>query len=208
MPYFANMSFIQGLLAGLAMVIFIGPVLFSLLQAALKYGFKGGFTVALGIIISDAVAVVICFHGAIPFFNDEYNQYWIALIGGILIIAMGIKYLWKPSYYNSAEIKLGARDFSSLFTKGFLVNFINPFVFLVWIGLIGYAQKEHPENVKLYLVGALIGIFLTDTLKSFFADSLRPLLAHDKLKRIYMILGILLLFFGIRLIVYATNLIQ
>lgn len=199
------MSFLHGLLAGLAMIIFIGPVLFTLLQAGLKYGFKGGMAVALGIIVSDIIAVVICYYGAIPFFKDGYNQFWIAIGGGILLMAMGVKYLWKPNYFQGDGMGLGARDFSNLFSKGFLVNFVNPFVFLVWIGLIGYAQEEYPGDDRIYISGALLGIFLTDSIKAFFAGKLRPLLAPQRLRRIYWVFGILLILFGIRLMIFATN---
>ncbi|NND93702.1 MAG: LysE family translocator [Flavobacteriales bacterium] len=194
---------VEGFLTGLAMIIFIGPVLFTLLQASLRFGFKGGMAVAIGIIISDVIAIAICALGAIPFFKDSYNQFWIALAGGILLLGMGFKYLWKPNYYQPEDFKIRKKEFTTLFIKGFLVNFVNPFVFLVWIGLIGYSQEKFPDDLILYLTLVLAGIFLTDSLKAYFAGRLKKFLAPQRLRRIYHVIGILLILFGFRLIYHA-----
>ena len=48
------MAFLKGYGIGLAMVIFIGPVFFTLLKTTLKYGMTGGMLAAAGIITSGA----------------------------------------------------------------------------------------------------------------------------------------------------------
>ena len=198
------MALTEGILTGLSLALLIGPVMFTLVQASLKYGFKGGMAVAIGIIVSDVIAVVICFYGAIPFFNDSYNQFWIALGGGIILLGLGLKYLLKPDYFTPEDYKPGTKDFGNLFTKGFLVNFVNPFVFIVWIGLITYAKEKYPDGLMIYLCMVLLGIFLTDSLKAFFAGKVKSLLAPKRLRRIYHVIGILMIVFSIRLFWHAA----
>ncbi|NNC82587.1 MAG: LysE family transporter [Flavobacteriales bacterium] len=197
------MVWIEGLLTGLAMIIFIGPVLFTLLQASLRFGFQGGMAVAIGIIVSDVLAVGICLLGAKAFFTDVDNQFWIAIGGGVILLVLGLKYILDPKLYAPEDIRLGTRDFGNLFSKGFLVNFVNPFVFLVWIGLIGYAEERYDQQLYIYLAMVLLGIFITDSLKAYFAGKLRSLLVTERLALIYRIIGILMILFSLRLFYHA-----
>jgi threonine/homoserine/homoserine lactone efflux protein len=200
------MSFLEGLLTGLAMIIFIGPVLFTLLQAALSYGYRGGLAVALGIIISDVIAIVICKMGASAFLLEEGNRMWIAILGAAILIGMALRYLFRPQYFEEGAIKLGALNLSGLFSKGFLVNFINPFVFVVWIGIIGYGEAKFKEQLWIYLIAALIGIFLTDNLKAYYAAKLKRFLSQKRLNTVYKVTGALFIVFAFRLLYHAYEL--
>ena len=202
------MAFLDGYLWGLAMVVFIGPVFFTLLQGALQYGFKSGFAVALGIFISDVVAVAICYLGAgtaESFFKNTSNQFYIALMGAAILLGMGLKYLIKPSLKTEAQIELKTADYLSFFIKGFLVNFVNPFVFLVWISLIGFKSVKYDfeSDLFIFLTAALLGILTTDTLKAAFAHKIKDFLKPTFLLWTYRVIGGLLVIFGMRLLYNA-----
>lgn len=199
------MPFIDGLGIGLAMVIFIGPVVFTLLHAALKNGFSAGLTVALGIIVSDVLAIAICLAGAIPFFSNTSNQFWIAIAGAILLLLLGFKYITSPVMFDQKTDKLKKREIASYFVKGFLVNFVNPFVFMVWIGLLLFAKEKYSSNNDfwLFLVAVLIGIFVQDMLKALFAKKIKPFLNPKKLKVIYKWFGYILILFSLRLFIWG-----
>lgn len=197
------MAFLEGYGIGLAMVVFIGPVFFTLLKTTLRYGFRGGIMVALGIFISDAVCVALCSFGAIPFFKNQGNQFWLAIAGSIILFGLGLKYLIKPSL-KSVEISdtLGAHHYTYFFAKGFVVNFVNPFVFLVWIGVIGYSRLKYglTHDLFFFLAAALLGILTTDSLKVIFAHRLKALIRTDYLVHVYRVIGIVLIGFGIRML--------
>lgn len=201
-------AFFEGYLWGLAMVAFIGPVFFTLLKGALQYGFKSGFAVALGIFVSDVVAVAICYLGAETaekFFTNPENQFYISLLGASILLGMGIKYIAKPSLETDAEIKLKTSDYLNFFIKGFLVNFVNPFVFVVWISLIGYESTRYGLGIDLiiFLSAALLGILTTDTLKAAFAHKIKSFLKPNILLWTYRVIGGVLIIFGCRLLYYA-----
>lgn len=202
------MPLLEGLGIGLAMIIFIGPVVFTLLHASLKNGFKAGFSVALGIIVSDIAAIGICLAGAIPFFKNTNNQFWIAIAGAILLLMLGIKYIISPVLFDEKSAQLKKKDIASYFTKGFLVNFVNPFVFMVWIGLLLIAKDKFLEGHSfwIFIGGILLGVFLQDTLKAYFAPKIRPLLNPKRLKIVYKWIGYILILFSIRLVVWGFQL--
>lgn len=201
------MAFIEGYGVGLAMIIFIGPVFFTLLKSALNYGFWAGMMVALGIFMSDVVCVALCALGAVPFFKNTDNQFYLALGGSVILFGLGLKYLLKPNVHGGDEVKLHAGHYTAYFTKGFLVNFVNPFVFLVWISIIGLAQGKYGsgQDLWVFLAAALLGILTTDTLKVVFADKVKVLIQPRYLFRAYQLIGVLLIGFGVRLLWFAFS---
>ena len=76
------MPLLEGYLTGLALIVLIGPVLFVLLRATLERGRPHGFAVALGIFVSDVIAVLLCTLGLARFLRDGQVQMWLALGGG------------------------------------------------------------------------------------------------------------------------------
>jgi len=195
------MAFLEGYLVGLAMVVFLGPVFFTLLKSTLTYGRLAGFMVALGIFVSDVVCVSLCTLGAVPFFKDESNQFWLGVVGAAVLFILGLKYLLRPTIATDIELKLHAGHHTAFFLKGFVVNFVNPFVFLVWIGVIGHAQGKFGfgTDLRIFLLAALLAILTTDTLKVLFAHRIKRFIQPNLLLRTYQVIGALLILFGIRM---------
>ncbi len=201
------MVFLEGFLVGLGMIIFIGPVFFTLLKSTLQFGFGAGISVALGIVVSDVVCIGLCLFGAKSFFEHAENQFWIASVGSVILIGLGLKYLLKPNVHTNPDLQLRSYHYTGFFAKGFLVNFVNPFVFLVWIGLIGLSHGKYGFSAELgvWLGASLLGIFTTDSLKVLFANKVKKLIQPNILLWAYRIIGILLIGFGFRMIYYAIT---
>lgn len=201
------MSIFQGLLAGFATIIFVGPVFFYLLKTSLAFGSINGILVAIGIIISDISAVWLCYIGFAKLLTTDSGQFWLSAAGGFILMGMGMFYLLNKhaTVKDKNLINRGGRIM--FLVNGFLINFVNPFVFGIWIGLISYAGNlyESATDVKLYLLGTLIGIFSTDVSKVLLSKYLQPILNAKRLLVIYRIVGILLLVFGMRLLVFAYS---
>lgn len=206
-------AFLHGFLIGLGFIIFLGPVFFYLLKSTLDKGFWAGFFVALGIVIGDLLAIVICSFGAIPFFKNPNNQFWIGVVGSIILLGVGLKFILKPVKKEKkskdelikAPKKIPKFDYVAFFTQGFLINFINPFVFVVWIAIIGYAEVEYESTTDVFVLlgAALIAIFSTDLTKVYFAQKIKKFLTQKFLTKLYRVFGIILIGFGIRILFYV-----
>ena len=201
------MALLNGFLLGLGFVIFLGPVFFYLLKCTLDSGFWSGLSVALGIVFADFVCITICSLGAIAFFENTKNQFWIGIVGGLILLFLGLKFIFKPKVFTQTEekIKLSKANYASYFTQGFLINFVNPFVFVVWISVIGIAKAEYgsSNNFFMFLGAALAGIFTTDLLKVITAHRIKKFLSPAYLITIYKVFGVILLVFGTWAIVYS-----
>ena len=205
-------AFLHGFLVGLGFIIFLGPVFFYLLKNALEKGFWVGFFIALGIVIGDLVCLVICSFGAVPFFNNPNNQFWIGIIGSCILLGLGIKFLVKPeSKTKSAESpipqKISKTNYVTYFVQGFLINFVNPFVFVIWIGIIGYAETEYGygKDMLAFFIAALLGIFSTDLLKAYFAHKIKKFLTKKFMRNLSRVFGVILIVFGVRVILYVLR---
>jgi threonine/homoserine/homoserine lactone efflux protein len=196
------MAFLEGFMIGLGTIIFIGPVLFTLIQITLQRGSTAGLNVAFGIITSDILIVVLCYVGLVDYFQNALVQFWMAVIGSIILFSLGLKYMLKPYSPAIDSSTSTTRKKSNAFAKGFLVNFVNPFVFLVWISFLSLSKKKYASenNVEIFLFAVLTGIFTTDVIKVFLANKINSILKPAFLQKAFFIIGLILIGFGFRLV--------
>ena len=127
-------ALIEGYLAGLTLVILIGPVLFVLLHATLTQGRLSGVAVALGIFISDVLAVELCLWGGGEWVRSAQVQTLLAGSGGLILLVLGLRYFLTSPLNLVTQPSLSTTKLSGFLLKGFLVNFVNPFAFaFCWI---------------------------------------------------------------------------
>ncbi len=202
------MAFLHGLGFGLAMMVFIGPVFFYLLKTSLQHGSRSGMAAAIGIFVSDVTAVVLCYFFARRLFEGGQNEFWLSIIGGTILIVFGLGYIFKPKLPSTKAIKINKSDYATFFTKAFLVNFVNPFVFLIWISIIGVGQNKYDteHEVVVFLAAALIGVITTDTLKVLGCRYLRKVIEPAFLIKVYRVIGLFIVGFSLRLYWHAATL--
>ncbi|RMG61561.1 MAG: LysE family translocator [Bacteroidetes bacterium] len=204
------MAFLEGYLTGLglALILSFGPVFFTLLHGSLEYGFRSGLAVALGIFLGDATCLILLMaFGVSDIVTDPEYQVYLGVGGAVVLIFLGVRYLTKP-YLGDEEDKaphLKRGHYFSFALKGFLVNFINPFVFVVWLGIMGLAGARYlpGQGMSLFLIGTLAAILSTDVLKALFAHRIKPLLKPHWITLTFRGIGIALILFGVR-ILYAV----
>src|SRR5258707_9608974 len=87
----------KGLIAGLAIAVPVGPVNVLCASRTLSKGRTSGLTSGLGAATADALYGGIAGF-SITFIIDflEREEFWIRVIGGILLVGIGIIYIRKP----------------------------------------------------------------------------------------------------------------
>lgn len=193
------MPLLQGFVIGLGLAFLIGPVFFTLLKASLQQGVWSGLAVAFGIFLSDILCVVLCVLGTAKYLNNEENQAYLAMGGGIILLGLGVNYVVRPKVSTGDDVKVKTLDYIGYAVKGFLVNFLNPFVFFIWISIIAASGYTLQDNLTTYLIGVLAGIFLTDSLKAILATKIRHFIKPHILVKLFRVIGVCLIVFAIRL---------
>ncbi|MEO0895111.1 MAG: LysE family transporter [Bacteroidota bacterium] len=201
------MPFLEGYLVGLAFIGFFGPVFFTLLYSTLEYGWRSGLAVVLGIFTGDVLGVMVLeFFGIKDLIIQPQNMWYIGIVGGVLIIALGIKFCFRPGSKTESVKKLKAGNYLGFYTQGFLINFVNPFLFAVWLLLMAGATSTYGTGTTYYwfLAGVLLGIPTQDASKVLLAHRIKYLLNSTWLGWIYRIVGVILVVFGVWLMI-KTN---
>lgn len=197
------MALFTGLLLGLGTLLFIGPVFFYLIKSTLESGFKAGIFVALGIILGDILCLLIALYGSNEFMTRPTFVLWASIIGGALLLFMGLKYVLKPNLDTTVKGRLQRSSLLVYGINGFLINFVNPFVFAVWFGFVSYTKALYDNGTAVFsLVITLSVIFSTDVLKALFAERISWLIEPQKLMNIFRVFGALMICFSIRLLLH------
>ena len=201
----------SGIQFGIFLAFLIGPVFFTLLQTSIEKGFRHGAMVAMGVSLSDVIYVSICYFGLITLVNDPSNAVYLAYGGGSVLICFGAYHVFVKGRNNSmfgSAIKERSRFRYIL--KGFILNGFSPTVLFFWVATVsslmtlGYTSGK---DFSIFFGSLLVTVFLMDLLKAFLADKLRNLVTPRVIKLSNIILGLVLIGFGIRLIILQAGLI-
>lgn len=199
----------NGILFGLLLTIFIGPVFFALIQTSIEKGFYAGLYMAFGIAISDTIYMSLTYFGFSKLFNSNDVNLGLGIVGGIIMIAFGISSFFKRIKPVALEENVsGNVVFSKQIVKGFVLNGINPSVLLFWIGVASMAtvNDHYSGNDALVFFAAIIGtVFLTDVLKAYIAHRLKNLLNSSLILILNKVVGVGLILFGIRLFYFVVE---
>ena len=199
---------LKGLVLGIFLAISVGPVIFAILKQSINYGHKAGYIFVAGISISDISLVLVC-NFFTSLFNSALNhRTFIAVVGSIFLVAMGVYTLFFKKVKtdegnNLVDKKFRKRDFVATFLSGFFINILNPGVFIFWFAwtaaiLADSQTTPHPlEYRAIVFITCLTFVLITDIAKVALAARLRSKLTPKILNTINKISGVILIGFGI-----------
>jgi threonine/homoserine/homoserine lactone efflux protein len=199
---------LKGLLLGLILSLSIGPVIFAIVKQSLTNGKRSGYAFVAGVSSSDMVLLFIC-NVFTSLFNLVLNhKSSIALAGAGFLLLMGLYTLFFKKLklenlgIDGVNKAISIKNLISSYFSGFLMNTLNPSVFLFWFAwtaAINNSADETPNPIqyKLIVFGTCLGfVLLSDLIKVFLAGKLRPRLTEKNLLWINRISGMIILIFS------------
>ena len=196
----------NGIQLGVVLAFLVGPVFFSIIQTSVEKGFLKGALVALGVSISDILYVVVCYFGLVQFFQNPQFRTYMAYVGGAILILFGLYYLMVKSRRSlQADVPVSnERKTYRYIMKGFIINELSPMVLIFWIGTISVASLNfgYSKGLEFFLFFAavLVTVLATDLMKAYLADKVRALVTPKSIMVMNIILGVVMIGFGVRLI--------
>lgn len=195
-------AIIQGVGAGILFSFLTGPVFFSMIKTSIEKGFKAGFSLAIGVILSDVIFITLTiFSTQFVSYKSDYSIY-IGIIGGLFLFGIGLYYLIKKvnvSYDTTSTEKIKKRGY---ILKGFLMCLLSPTTLMFWImvGGIVSAQLHYTMNEKVaFFIVAMATQLSVDLIKTFYAAKLRYKIKERTIQNLNRIAGAVILVFAIRL---------
>jgi len=192
----------EGLLFGFILSINIGPVFFLLVETSIKKGVRDAFIMNTGVIISDLLWIILLYFGIETYLESFFDSTSSKVIGCVMFILFGVGGLFYIKK-DPKVISVG-KNRRILFTKGFLLNLVNPSVALFWLATIAFAIKSldnDKHKLILFFVSVFSIIIIIDTIKFFMARKLRLYLNERRQKKLSKITNLIMILFGLYLIV-------
>jgi len=198
-------ALLKGITLGLLLSISVGPVMFSIIKQSLNNGHTGGLAFIIGVSASDITMVLVSNVFTELFAMLSSHKKEIGIAGSIFLISVGIYFLLFKKIKVNEEgqqvfMQFRRRDYARLAFSGYLMNTLNPAVFLFWL-TASTTFINHTLQQKLVLFLACLAIvFSTDIAKVMLAGKIRKKLTPHNIHIINRVNGIILIGFGFALI--------
>jgi len=192
---------LDGIGYGFVLSIMTGPIFFALIETSIKRGFKSGLILASGVWFSDLIYITIVFIGLSSIKDLPNFNFYVGVIGGLLLCLFGVFSLITKPDLNKIK-KPTTKTYLGDFFKGMAINLFNPFVILLWIGLIGNLTKDalNLKNCVIFLSSMMLCVAAGDILKAFLAEKIRNKITESYMRILNIVVGISLITFGFVLI--------
>jgi threonine/homoserine/homoserine lactone efflux protein len=197
-------AIIQGIGAGILFSFLTGPVFFSMLKTSIEKGFKAGFSLAIGVVLSDIIFIMLTiFSSQYVDYKAEYNLY-VGLIGGLFLFGVGLYYLLikvKVSYDIADSLKIRKRGY---ILKGFFMCLLSPTTLMFWVmvgGIVSVQLHYTMQEKIIFFTVAMATQLAVDSLKTYYAAKLRYRIKEKTIQNLNRIAGAVILIFAIRLFI-------
>ena len=199
-------AILSGITLGLVLIISVGPVIFTIIKQSLNNGREGGFSFIAGVWLSDIVLIILsnAFSEMVTSLL-EYRKL-LGIIGSLFLTTLGIFYVFfkkiKLRKEEGTVFRFRKRDMAKIFSSGFLINTLNPNVFLFWLGTATAFASEYSFNQRILIFSICLAINMgADVFKVLMAGKLRSRLTLRNISLINKVSGTILIGFGVALLV-------
>jgi threonine/homoserine/homoserine lactone efflux protein len=194
----------QGMVMGLILSTFCGPIFFMLINTGITSSVKSVFYLALGAFLSDLIIILLLLYVALGAISESKYLEFLYYIGGSILIYFGIRNLLSSPVIGE-QLNPTQDDLNKIFLRGFMVNSFNPNIFFFWFGTMMLAFSTYNNNKSLVLTHFISGLsvsFCTDFLKGFSAFHLKKYVTPMLLKILNKVSGLIIIGFGLKLVFF------
>jgi len=192
--------------SGLVLAFMIGPVFFVLLETAATKGLRAALSFNVGVFFADIFFIALAYVSSYQLLENLSNAPGLYVFGGAILAVYGIMmYLKKPTRatLDPSRNKNIKNGYLQLFVKGFLLNFINIGVLVIWLGVIivvGPTVDNDPTRLFTFLGFMLATYFIIDLGKILLAKQLKRYLTSRRIFLVKKLLGLILIICGLVLV--------
>ncbi len=197
---------IRGALAGLAISAPVGPVNVLCVKRTLAKGRMAGIISGLGAATADTV------YGAIAGYSISFiialllrEEFWIRLIGGILLIGIGFAYYFKRPKSLDEERQEQA---GSAYVSTFLLCLTNPTVILSFLAVLaglGMGGLKQRSLTLIVILGIFCGAMLWCIILALVAGQFRGRITDSAMVWMNRIAGIAIGGFGVVTLILSAG---
>jgi threonine/homoserine/homoserine lactone efflux protein len=190
---------------GFLLCFMIGPVFFVLLETAAVKGFRAAFVFDLGVITADFIFIGVAYFSSYRLINSIKDAPALFIFGGLIMLTYGIISFLKLKkttkiIEETIEVEPIKKDYTSLYFKGFLLNFINVGVLGFWLLIFltfGPTLQLKTSRLLVFFISVIATYLFIDVFKILLAKKLKNKMTVNNILKIKKLTSILLIVFGI-----------
>ena len=210
------MEVLIGIICGvlLSLVFSLGPAFFSLIQNSIHHGFKKAISFAVGVSLSDILIVMLMLTVLSNFNIDDLtallHNVYVSIIGSVATAVFAVL-TWRSKVKTStapgSRLKFSVDHVThrwQLLLSGFLLNVLNPLIWIYWLSIITFLSAEMSLSVTdryFFFIGMLLAVLGTDILKCRLAAMLQHWFTARIMNAFNKITGAILMAFSLYLLV-------
>lgn len=193
-------ALVKGLTLGVLLMISVGPILFTIIKQSINNGTKGGLAFISGVALSDLLLSITANLFTALFNSILARKELVGIVGCIFLVSAGVYFLFfkkvKANEDGKQVLIFRKRDYAKLFITGFLMNILNPGIWVFWLATATtFATHTVKERVVIFGV-ALVFVALSDIAKVLLANKLRQRMTVKNIQFISKLNGAILIGFG------------
>ena len=198
-----------GILIGILVSAPVGPVNVLCIQRAIERGFWGGLAAGLGATLGDGLIALFASLGVGAISGAiEYHRHTIQIVGGLALLAFGIKMYVAPPHLASIQSETGGasslRDFAWDIPQTFLLTITNPAavlgLFAIFGGVSTFVEVHSYVDALTMVASVVAGSLMWWLGLSSLIGRLRHRFSAKHLAYTNRAAGVLLIGFGVLLI--------
>ena len=196
---------LKGLRFGMLLQLAVGPMCLMVFNTSTTYGFIYGLHLVLAIALIDALYIALSCVGAATIINRARVKAVIKLVGCFVLVLFGtntISAAFDLSFLPNIALFSNASN-QNLFVQGLLLTASNPLTIVFWSGMFSTQMIENEWNKKqlfFFAVGCVMATVIFLTIVALLGSILSDFLPQVIIQILNVAVGIVLIFFGIRLL--------
>lgn len=210
------MEILIGIICGvmLSLIFSLGPAFFSMIQNSIHHGFKKAVAFAFGVSLSDILIVMLMLT---VLSNLEFSDLtsilhniYVSIIGSIATAVFAVL-TWrskvKKTSVPNSRLKFSVEHVThywQLLLSGFLLNVLNPLIWIYWLSIITFLSAEMSLSVTdryFFFIGMLLAVLGTDILKCRLAAMLQHWFTARIMNIFNRVTGAVLMAFSLYLLI-------
>ena len=196
---------LKGLKFGMLLQFAVGPMCLVVFNTSTTFGFASSLHLVFAIALIDALYIALSCIGIATIINKTKIKATIKLVGCLVLFLFGantISDVFSLSFLPSISLFSNTSS-KNLFVQGLLLTASNPLTIIFWGGMFSaqMIENEWDRNQLFYFaVGCILATIVFLTIVAFLGSILIGFLPQVIVQILNLLVGIFLIFFGLRLL--------
>lgn len=196
-------KYIDGLKFGMVLQLAVGPMCLMVFNTAKNVGFLVAITLVLAIAMVDAFYIILASLGVSKMLDTPKIKKAFKIIGALVLIIFGINIILNVFNINIIPGLNVKPTSSNIFIQGLILTLSNPITIVFWGSILTTKIIEDNLNKKdltIFSVGLVSSTLIFLTIVAVLGTMLSSFIPDNVSSIMNIIVGILIVFFGIKMI--------